>query len=141
MAGSSKLLELAIAQVKSISANPIFGTNQCARCQASLEVAKFLALSAPDQGSNFTVALCEYFNYSSSCEANYGPLALGPILTQVMSFADVGGYDGQVSVLARSSVISEPCRSSASLRPIPRTLFLPGHLAFEYHGMVCQAET
>lgn len=99
MAGSSKLLEQAIAQVKSISINPIFSTNQCARCQASLEVAKFLALSAPDQGPNFTVALCEYFNYSSTCEGNYGTLTLGPILTQVMSFADVGGYDGQVSVL------------------------------------------
>ncbi|KAF8560146.1 sphingomyelin phosphodiesterase [Imleria badia] len=96
IAGSAKLLEQAIAQVKSISVNPIFGSNQCARCQASLEVAKFLALSAPDQGSNFAVALCEYFNYSSTCEANYGPLTLGPILTQVMSFADVGGYDGQL---------------------------------------------
>ena len=99
MAGSLKLLEQALAQVKSISTNPVFGTNQCARCQASLEVAKFLALSAPDQGSNFTVALCEYFNHSSTCEASYGSLTLGPILTQVMSFADVGGYDGQVSVL------------------------------------------
>ena len=99
MAGSLKLLEQALAQVKSISINPVFGTNQCARCQASLEVAKFLALSAPDQGSNFTVALCEYFNHSSTCEASYGSLTLGPVLTQVMSFADVGGYDGQVSVL------------------------------------------
>ena len=101
MAGSSKLLEQAIAQVKSISVNPIFGTNQCARCQASLEVAKFLALSAPHQGPNFTVALCEYFNYSSTCEVSYGPLNLGPIFTQVVSFADVGGYDGQVSVLLK----------------------------------------
>ena len=98
MADSSTILEQAIAQVKSISTNPIFGTNQCARCQASLEVAKFLALSAPAQGPNFAVALCEYFNYSSTCETNYGPLNLGPILTQVVSFADVGGYDGQVSV-------------------------------------------
>ncbi|KAF9245896.1 Metallo-dependent phosphatase-like protein [Melanogaster broomeanus] len=85
-----------IPQVKSISENSIFGTNQCARCQASLEVAKFLALSAPDQGSNFAVALCEYFDHSSTCEATYGPLALGPVLTQVMSYADVGGYDGQL---------------------------------------------
>ncbi|KAI9570367.1 Metallo-dependent phosphatase [Boletus coccyginus] len=96
VASSSKLLEQAIAQVKSISINPVFSTNQCAGCQASLEVAKFLALSAPDQGPSFAVALCEYFNYSSVCEANYGPLTLGPVLTQVMSFADVGGYDGQL---------------------------------------------
>ncbi|KIJ21978.1 hypothetical protein PAXINDRAFT_124362 [Paxillus involutus ATCC 200175] len=96
VASPSKLLEQAIAQVKSISVNSIFGTNQCARCQASLEVAKFLALSAPDQGSNFAVTLCEYFNHSTTCEATYGPLALGPILTQVLSYADVGGYDGQL---------------------------------------------
>ncbi|KAF8140481.1 Metallo-dependent phosphatase [Boletus edulis] len=96
VASSSKILEQAIAQVKSISVNPIFGTNQCARCQASLEVAKFLALSAPDQGPNFAVALCEHFNYSSSCETNYGSLNLGPIFTQVLSFADAGGYDGQL---------------------------------------------
>ncbi|KIK96557.1 hypothetical protein PAXRUDRAFT_825836 [Paxillus rubicundulus Ve08.2h10] len=96
VASPSKLLEQAVTQVKSISVNSIFGTNQCARCQASLEVAKFLALSAPDQGSNLAVALCEYFNHSSTCEATYGPLALGPILTQVLSYADVGGYDGQL---------------------------------------------
>ncbi|KAG1858059.1 Metallo-dependent phosphatase-like protein [Suillus subalutaceus] len=67
----------------------------CARCQASLEVAKFLALAAPEQGTNLALALCQYFNYSSSCEKSYGPLVMGPILTQVVSFADVGGYDGQ----------------------------------------------
>ncbi|KAG9312426.1 Metallo-dependent phosphatase-like protein [Chiua virens] len=106
-----KLLEQAVAQVKSISVNPIFGTNQCARCQASLEVAKFLALSAPGQGSNFTVSLCEYFDYSSTCEATYGPLALGPIFTQVMSFADVGGYDGQLL-----------CSQFLGLCPYPGTL-------------------
>ncbi|KAG2062705.1 hypothetical protein BDR04DRAFT_1164661 [Suillus decipiens] len=94
-ASSQKLLQQAVAQIKSIAANPEFST--CARCQASLEVAKFLALAAPEQGSNLALALCEYFDYSSSCEKSYGPLVLGPILTQVVSFADVGGYDGQVN--------------------------------------------
>ncbi|KAG9314163.1 Metallo-dependent phosphatase [Chiua virens] len=111
VAGSSVLLEQAIAQIKSISVNPIFGTNQCARCQASLEVAKFLALSAPSQGPNLTVALCEYFDHSSSCETNYGSFALGPIFTQVMSFADVGGYDGQLI-----------CSQFLGLCPYPETL-------------------
>ncbi|KAG1723693.1 sphingomyelin phosphodiesterase [Suillus lakei] len=92
-ASSQKLLQQAVAQIKSIAVNPMFST--CARCQASLEVAKFLALAAPEQGTNLALALCEYFNYSSSCEKRYGPLVMGPILTQVVSFADVGGYDGQ----------------------------------------------
>ncbi|KAG1794909.1 sphingomyelin phosphodiesterase [Suillus plorans] len=93
-ASSQQLLQQAVAQIKSIAVNPMF-TTSCARCQASLEVAKFLALAAPEQGTNLALTLCEYFDYSSSCEKNYGPLVLGPILTQVASFADVGGYDGQ----------------------------------------------
>ncbi|KAG1728628.1 sphingomyelin phosphodiesterase [Suillus paluster] len=92
-ASSQKLLQQAVAQIKSIAVNPMFST--CARCQASLEVAKFLALAAPEQGPTLALTLCEYFNYSSSCNKSYGPLVLGPILTQVVSFADVGGYDGQ----------------------------------------------
>ncbi|KAG1867973.1 hypothetical protein C8R48DRAFT_793164, partial [Suillus tomentosus] len=93
-ASSQQLLQQAVAQIKSIAVNPMF-TTSCARCQASLEVAKFLAFAAPEQGTNLALTLCEYFDYSSSCEKNYGPLVLGPILTQVASFADVGGYDGQ----------------------------------------------
>lgn len=95
-ASSSQILRQAITQIQSIAANAAFGNNQCARCQASLEVAKFVALSAPDQGPNLAVSLCEYFDYSSNCTANYGPLALGPIFTQVVAYADVGGYDGQL---------------------------------------------
>jgi sphingomyelin phosphodiesterase len=95
-ASSQRLLQQAVAQIKSITTNPMFESSTCTRCQASLEVAKFLALAAPEQGPNLAVTLCEYFNYSSSCEKSYGPLVLGPMLTQVLSFADVGGYDGQV---------------------------------------------
>ncbi|KIK44535.1 hypothetical protein CY34DRAFT_11021 [Suillus luteus UH-Slu-Lm8-n1] len=92
-ASSQMLLQQAVAQIKSISVNPML--SNCARCQASLEVAKFLALAAPEQGTNLALTLCEYFKYSSSCKKSFGPLAMGPILTQVVSFADVGGYDGQ----------------------------------------------
>ncbi|KAG1890807.1 sphingomyelin phosphodiesterase [Suillus subluteus] len=99
-ASSQQLLQQAVAQIKSIAVNPMFST--CARFQASLEVAKFLALAAPEQGTNLALTLCEYFNYSSSCEKSYGPLVMGPILTQVVSFADVGGYDGQVKQVAET---------------------------------------
>jgi sphingomyelin phosphodiesterase len=94
------LFQQAVAQIKSISVNPML--SNCARCQASLEVAKFLALAAPEQGTNLALTLCEYFKYSSSCEKSVGPLVMGPILTQVVSFADVGGYDGQVKLVAET---------------------------------------
>ncbi|KAI0715131.1 hypothetical protein C8Q76DRAFT_795917 [Earliella scabrosa] len=41
------LLEAAFGQVLSIANNPAFGTDNCARCQAALEVGKFLAMAAP----------------------------------------------------------------------------------------------
>lgn len=108
VASPSQLLQHAITQIKSIAQNPVFSTNKCARCQASLEVAKFLALSAPDQGPNLAVTLCEYFNFSSVCQANYGPLALGPIFTQVLAYANVGGYDGELICAEFLSLCSLP---------------------------------
>ncbi|KIJ57765.1 hypothetical protein HYDPIDRAFT_34809, partial [Hydnomerulius pinastri MD-312] len=46
----SQLLSQAVAQIAAIAANPSFEGNTCAQCQASLEVAKFLVLAAPEQG-------------------------------------------------------------------------------------------
>ncbi|KAI0937249.1 hypothetical protein AcV5_005199 [Taiwanofungus camphoratus] len=94
-ASSSQLLEQAVTQIISISTNPVFGDDTCTRCQASLEVAKFLALAAPEQGPNLAVRLCEYFDYTSDCETEYGIYTLGSPITQVIAYADVGGYDGQ----------------------------------------------
>ena len=98
-ASSSKLLELAIIQIDSIIKNPIFGNNTCARCQAGLEVAKFLALAAPEQGPELAVALCNKYKFSTTCEATFGALSKGGVVTQVIANADAGGYDGQVLVL------------------------------------------
>ncbi|KDQ63152.1 hypothetical protein JAAARDRAFT_188759 [Jaapia argillacea MUCL 33604] len=109
-ASPSLVLAHAIAQVQSIATNPIFGNSTCARCQAALEVGKFVALTTPDQGPALVVALCEYFNYSKTCETSYGPLALGPVITQVIANADVGGYDGQ-----------SLCQNFLSLCPVPPT--------------------
>ncbi|KII93956.1 hypothetical protein PLICRDRAFT_695030 [Plicaturopsis crispa FD-325 SS-3] len=95
VASSSRLLSQAAAQIVSIATNPIFGNNTCAQCQAALEVAKFLALAAPHEGPALIVQMCEHFAFSSSCATTYGPLGLGNILTQVISNADAGGYDGQ----------------------------------------------
>ncbi|CCL98101.1 uncharacterized protein FIBRA_00095 [Fibroporia radiculosa] len=94
-ASSGQLLEYAVQQIASIAANPIFGNDTCAQCTAALEVAKFLALAAPEQGPSLAVKLCEYFDYADDCETEYGIFSLGSPITQVVAFADVGGYDGQ----------------------------------------------
>lgn len=96
VASPSRLHAQAFAQIQSIAVNPIFGDNKCARCQASLEVAKFLALAAPEEGPALAVELCEAFDFTTSCSATYNILGLGSVITQVIANADVGGYDGQV---------------------------------------------
>ncbi|KAI0066506.1 Metallo-dependent phosphatase [Artomyces pyxidatus] len=93
-ASESLLLQNAVNQVTSLGSNPVFANNTCARCQASLEVAKFLSLAAPSQGPEFVIFLCNEFKLSSTCNITYGPLALGSVITQVLANADVGGYDG-----------------------------------------------
>ncbi|KAK0465473.1 Metallo-dependent phosphatase-like protein [Desarmillaria tabescens] len=75
---------------------PSFGDNTCARCQAGLEIAKFLALAAPEEGPALAVELCEAFDFTTSCSATYNILGLGSVITQVIANADVGGYDGQM---------------------------------------------
>ncbi|KAF9813986.1 hypothetical protein IEO21_05357 [Rhodonia placenta] len=94
-ASSSQLLDYAVQQIISISTSPIFSSDTCAACQASLEVAKFLALAAPAEGPNLAIRLCEYFDYADDCAADYGIFTLGATLTQVAAYADAGGYDGQ----------------------------------------------
>jgi sphingomyelin phosphodiesterase len=103
----SQLLNQALTQIQSISVNPIFGNNSCAKCQASLEVAKFLALAAPEEGPNLAVELCLKFNFSTKCGATYGRINLGSVITQVVANADVGGYDGQVTLAAYFQVQSD----------------------------------
>lgn len=79
-------------------ANPVFGSNTCAQCQALLEVLKFLSLAAPERGPDLVVVLCSVLKLSSTCEATFGMRGsgLGAVITQVIANADIGGYDGQV---------------------------------------------
>nr|GAT46312.1 SER THR protein phosphatase family protein [Mycena chlorophos] len=94
-ASASLLLEQAFNQIIAISTNANFNSS-CAKCQAGLEIAKFLALAAPAQGPVLAVRLCEHFNFSSTCGNQYSGLALGSVITQVVANANVGGYDGQL---------------------------------------------
>lgn len=105
----SLLLAHAMTQLESIAANPLLNST-CARCQAGLEVAKFIALTNPQLGPEFAVAACEHFNFSTTCAQTYGMYALGSVLTQVVANADVGGYDGQAL-----------CHNFLSLCPAPLT--------------------
>ena len=82
------------------------------KCHASLEVAKFLVMAAnPDWGSLLAesrLSTSKYFNYSSTCYNELEHSALGPIFTQVVSMAKVGGYDGQVSVKwGRNAIVAD----------------------------------
>ena len=90
------LLQAAIAQVRWLSNNTVIANNSCALCTATLQVAKFLSLAAPEQGPPFFVFLCQQFKLSSACNTTYGATTLGPVLTQVLANADVSGYDGRV---------------------------------------------
>ena len=97
MASSATLIANAFKQIISLASNPIFRSNECALCQAILEIGKFVILAAPDKGPEFFVALCTITKLSSTCNATFGPSSgISAILTQVVANADVGGLDGQV---------------------------------------------
>ncbi|KAF7302948.1 SER THR protein phosphatase family protein [Mycena kentingensis (nom. inval.)] len=95
-ASGALLLDQAFKQIVAISTNPVFGDNSCARCQAGLEVAKFLALASPENGPTLAVRLCDFFKFSSTCPTSFSRLALGSVITQVVANANAGGYDGQL---------------------------------------------
>ncbi|THH31903.1 hypothetical protein EUX98_g2280 [Antrodiella citrinella] len=107
-ASDALLLAHAIEQISSIATNPVFGDDTCTRCQAGLEVAKFLAMAAPSQGPTLAVAICNLFNFKSNCEDSFGLQTVGSIITQVVANADAGGLDGQLL-----------CNNFLSLCPVP----------------------
>ncbi|OCB86070.1 hypothetical protein A7U60_g6968 [Sanghuangporus baumii] len=98
-ASDSAILAQAIRQIQLLASpetpNSPFRNDTCARCQTALGVLKFVALAAPEQGPAAVVGLCEAFRLSSSCSTTFGKLDLGSVITQVVAFADVEGYDGQ----------------------------------------------
>ncbi|KAI0027960.1 sphingomyelin phosphodiesterase [Vararia minispora EC-137] len=93
---SDAILSAALAQISSIGQNAFFANSSCARCQAQLLAAKVVALAAPERGPDVAVALCETFQVSTTCNTTWGADALGSVITQVLAFADVGGFDGQM---------------------------------------------
>lgn len=117
-ASAEQLLEIAYNQILSIASNPAFGNDTCSRCLAGLEIGKFVALTAPEQGSALVVRVCEYFNFTSTgdCGGYYGQYSLGPDIVQTLALSDVGGYDGLVRTIWAGSTYG-----SQSTRPPART--------------------
>ncbi|PPQ90943.1 hypothetical protein CVT25_008254 [Psilocybe cyanescens] len=130
-ASSSLLLANAFAQLKSLSSSPIFGADACARCQAALEIGKFISLATPANGPAFFVQFCQTFNLASTCEVTYGRFTgVGSVLTQVVANADVGGYDGQAICQNFFSMCASPPTVSLDLtnwfaKPKPNPLPAP----------------
>ncbi|KAG6897501.1 hypothetical protein C0992_000931 [Termitomyces sp. T32_za158] len=95
MASPSTILNQALQQIHSINNNSVFANNSCARCLTMLEVLKFVSLADPKHGPDVMVDICNTLKLSTTCEATFGPLADGSVITQVAANMDAGGYDGQ----------------------------------------------
>ncbi|KAJ7775364.1 Metallo-dependent phosphatase-like protein [Mycena metata] len=116
-ASADAIVAAAIRQIQLIASpntpSSPFPNDRCVACQAALLPAKFAFLAAPSQGASIAVALCEALNLAGSteaCEVGFGQFGLANILTQVISNADVVGYDGQAI-----------CNEFAGACPLPPT--------------------
>ncbi|KAI9709073.1 MAG: hypothetical protein M1820_003519 [Bogoriella megaspora] len=72
-------------------------TGNCSKCVASLYLAKGAVLLAPSKVPDALVRLCQKYQLHSNttCEEDFEASTFGAIWTQVLTFADVGGLDGQ----------------------------------------------
>ncbi|KAG6897504.1 hypothetical protein C0992_000934 [Termitomyces sp. T32_za158] len=107
VASPSTILNQALQQIHSINNNSVFANNSCARCLAMLEVLKFVSLAVPKHGPDVMVDICNTLKLSTTCEATFGPLADGSVITQVAANMDAGGYDGQGMRLAQKQIAPE----------------------------------
>ncbi|KIK77807.1 hypothetical protein PAXRUDRAFT_165678, partial [Paxillus rubicundulus Ve08.2h10] len=95
----SQLLQQAAAQIQSIATNPAPSNDTCPQCQGSLFIAKRLVPAAPEQWPFLAQAVFEYFEHSTTRHDEHSRLALDHVFTQVAALGDMGGYDGQVSLV------------------------------------------
>lgn len=104
VASSSKIYNQALQQIGSINNSSALADNSCARCLAMLEVLKFVALAVPEHGPDVVVDICETLKISATCQATFGLLGVGSVITQVAANMDVGGDDGQVRTISHLGV-------------------------------------
>lgn len=96
-ASADALVQLALAQVKTIIYDYGGLSGNCSKCVAALSVGKFLAQTAPEHVPDALISLCQSTGISSNatCKAQYAAGSYGAIWTQVLALADVTGLDGQ----------------------------------------------
>lgn len=96
-ATAEALVELALAEIKSIIYEDGGLSGNCSKCIAALSVGKFLAQSAPTFVPDAMISLCQATGFQSNltCKTNYSPGGFGAIWTQVLALADVTGLDGR----------------------------------------------
>jgi hypothetical protein len=85
-----------VTQIKEI----IVGDNivgNCSKCIAALSVAKSAAVVVPEAVPEAMVALCKQYKFhnNETCEEDFEASTFGSVWTQVLRFADVGGWDGR----------------------------------------------
>lgn len=70
--------------------------DECTMCKNGLSTIKPVTQTSPQHASSLYVTMCEHFNFStsSSCSEDFSPKAFGAAWTQVGSYADVQGQDG-----------------------------------------------
>ncbi|APA15981.1 hypothetical protein sscle_16g107510 [Sclerotinia sclerotiorum 1980 UF-70] len=91
------LVQNALNEIKDIIFNDTAFSSNCTKCIAALKVGKLLAQQAPLYVPDALVSLCQAtgFAKNTACKNNYAPGSWGAIWTQVLSFANVSGSDGQ----------------------------------------------
>ena len=113
-ASTQAFLQAAVQQVQEI----IIGSNivgNCSKCIAALNVAKSVALVAPEALPPLFIALCEMTGFASNttCQTTYAAEALGSVWTQVLAYADVSGQDGLYMCNSLSSNFCPAQRANA----------------------------
>lgn len=85
-----------VSQIKEIISNDGISGN-CSKCIAALSVAKSAATVTPRAVPDAMVSLCKLYKFhnNETCEENFDASTFGSVWTQVLRFADVGGWDGR----------------------------------------------
>ncbi|KAK9448239.1 Metallo-dependent phosphatase-like protein [Limtongia smithiae] len=95
------LISQGVAQVKSIISSTYFD-DDCSKCVAALEIAKFMSLTVPDVVPDILIQLCtdEDYSASSGCQVTYSAetqteTTYGSYAADALKLIDPAGFDGQ----------------------------------------------
>ncbi|KAI3613374.1 hypothetical protein CBS9595_004207 [Malassezia furfur] len=87
----------------------------CDTCRKVLSVGQSMARTTPSNVSDTLVELCVNFNYTKSqdprfdCEARYGAAQMGPMYTQLLSYANLTNSTAAADHICAYLVDEEPC--------------------------------